>query len=91
MKNKNVCGTKVPTPVNYRFFASKVQWDFRKWTFIFVHFWIFQNTFGNSMFCEHNEKLASHARKKIKKIVMLIFLFLKADSLGDFFVRIYYI
>ncbi len=23
------------------FFASKVQWDFEKWTFIFVHFWIF--------------------------------------------------
>jgi len=34
-------GQKFPPPANYRFFASKVQWDFEKWTFIFVHFWIF--------------------------------------------------
>jgi hypothetical protein len=37
------------------------------------------------MFCEHNEKLASHDQKKIKIFVMLIFLFFSADSLGDFF------
>ena len=28
------------------------------------------------MFCDHNEKLASHDRKNIFKFVMLIFLFL---------------
>jgi hypothetical protein len=75
MKYSILWAIKVPTPANYRFFASKVQWDFQKWTFIFVHFWISQNTFGNSMFCEHNEKLASHGRKKIKNFVMLIFYF----------------
>ena len=66
---------RVPTThiANYRFFASKVQWDFQKWTFIFVHFWNSQNTFGKSNICEHNEKLASRGRKKIKKNVMLIF------------------
>ena len=53
-------GHKSSHLVNYRFFASKVQWDFRKWTFIFVHFWNSQNTFGKSNICEHNEKLASH-------------------------------
>ena len=37
------------------------------------------------MICEHNEKLASHDQKKIKKFVTLKFLFLGADSLGDFF------
>jgi len=36
------------------------------------------------MFCEHNEKLASHDQKKIKKFVMIIFLFFDADSLGIF-------
>jgi hypothetical protein len=36
------------------------------------------------MFCEHNEKLASHDQKKIKNFVTLIFLFLGADSLGIF-------
>jgi hypothetical protein len=87
--NNILWAIKVPTPVNYRFFASKVQWDFRNWTFINVHFWISQNTFGKSNICEHNEKLASHARKKIKNFVMLIFLFFGADSLGDFFMSIY--
>jgi hypothetical protein len=37
------------------------------------------------MFCEHNEKLASGGEKNIFKFVMLIFLFLDAESLGDFF------
>jgi hypothetical protein len=44
------------------------------------------NTFGKSNVCDHNEKLASGDRKKIKKIVTLIFLFFGADSLGVFFV-----
>ena len=42
------------------------------------------------MFCDHNEKLASHDRKKIKNFVMLIFLFFGADSLGDFYLRLIY-
>jgi len=37
------------------------------------------------MICEHNEKLASRDRKKIKNFVMLIFLFFGADSLGILF------
>ena len=41
------------------------------------------------MICEHNEKLASRDRKKIKKFVTLIFLFFYADSLGTFFVNIF--
>ena len=43
------------------------------------------------MICEHNEKLASDDRKKIKNFVMLIFLFFGADSLGEsytYFIRI---
>jgi len=43
------------------------------------------------MICDHNEKLASHARKKIKNFVTLKFLFFDADSLGDFFCFIIYI
>jgi hypothetical protein len=42
------------------------------------------------MICEHNEKLASHDRKKIKKFVMLIFFIFDADSLGVFFIAILY-
>jgi len=75
MKYSILWAIKVPTLANYRFFTPKVQWDFQKWTFIFVHFWIFQNTFGKSIICEHNEKLASHDEKKIKNFVMLIFYF----------------
>ena len=36
------------------------------------------------MFCEHNEKLASGDKKKNENFVTLIFLFLDAESLGDF-------
>ena len=36
------------------------------------------------MICDHNEKLASGDRKKIKKFVTLNFLFLDADPLGIF-------
>jgi len=75
--------------VNLRFFASKVQWDFEKWTKINVHFWIFQNTFGKSIICEHNEKLASHDKKNIFHFVSIIFFyFLAAEDLGDFFISI---
>jgi hypothetical protein len=41
------------------------------------------------MFCDHNEKLASHDQKNIFKFVTLKFLFLDADSLGDFCLSIY--
>jgi hypothetical protein len=41
------------------------------------------------MFCEHNEKLASHGRKNIFKFVMLIFFIFNADSLGIFFCKYY--
>ena len=37
------------------------------------------------MFCEHNEKLASHDEKKNENFVTLKFLFFDAESLGDFF------
>jgi hypothetical protein len=36
------------------------------------------------MICDHNEKLASGDRKKIKNFVTLKFLFFGADSLGIF-------
>jgi len=36
------------------------------------------------MFCEHNEKLASGDRKKIKNFVTIKFLFLGAEALGIF-------
>jgi hypothetical protein len=39
------------------------------------------------MICDHNEKLASHDRKKIKNFVMLIFLFFGAEPLGIFFCK----
>jgi hypothetical protein len=41
------------------------------------------------MICEHNEKLASHDRKKIKKIVTLIFYFLMRIFHWDFFGCLY--
>jgi hypothetical protein len=42
------------------------------------------------MFCEHNEKLASRGRKKIKKSVTLIFYFFDAESLATFYVTYIY-
>ncbi len=42
------------------------------------------------MFCEHNEKLASHREKKNKNFVMLIFFIFGADSLGTFYLRLIY-
>ena len=39
------------------------------------------------MFCEHNEKLASHDQKKNENFVTLFFYFLDADSLGTFYLR----
>ena len=83
------CGTKVPTPVNYRFFTPNPFSENRNWTFINVHFWISQNTFGKSNICEHNEKLASHDRKNIFKNETIIFFYFYADSLGVFFVILY--
>jgi hypothetical protein len=35
------------------------------------------------MICDHNEKLASHGKKKNEKFVTLIFYFFSADSLGE--------
>jgi hypothetical protein len=70
--------------VNLRFFASKVQWDFEKWTFIFVHFWEFQNTFGKSNVCEHNEKLASHHKKNNFHFVMIKFFYFRCGFFRRF-------
>jgi hypothetical protein len=42
------------------------------------------------MICEHNQKLTSRDRKKIKKIVTIIFLFFDADSLATFYVKYIY-
>ena len=42
------------------------------------------------MFCDHNEKLASHDQKKIKKFVTLIFFIFIADSLEEFLCCIIY-
>ena len=80
---------KVPTLANLRFFTPNPFSESQYWTFINVHFWISQNTFGKSNVCEHNEKLASHDRKKIYNFVTIKFLFLGADSLGDFFCSLY--
>ena len=51
---------KVPTLANLRFFTPNPFSESQFWTFINVHFWESQNTFGKSNVCEHNEKLASH-------------------------------
>ena len=64
---------KVPTLAFLRFFTPNPFSENEKWTFINVHFWKSQNTFGKSNVCEHNEKLASHDRKNIFNFVMLIF------------------
>jgi hypothetical protein len=71
-----VCGPKVPTLAFLRFFTPNPFSENQKWTFINVHFWISQNTFGKSNVCEHNEKLASRGQKKNENFVTLFFLFL---------------
>jgi len=55
----------------------------------FVHFWKFQNTFGKSIICEHNEKLASHHKKNNFDFLTIKFFIFGADSLGVFFVIIF--
>jgi hypothetical protein len=42
------------------------------------------------MICDHNEKLASGDRKKIKKFVTIIFLFFGADLFSNFYLRLLY-
>jgi hypothetical protein len=70
-----------PHIAKIRFFTPNPFSRIQNWTFINVQ----------SNVCDHNEKLASRDRKKIKNFVMLIFLFFDADSLGDFFCFIIYI
>jgi hypothetical protein len=72
-----------------RFFTPNPFSRNQNWTFINVHFWKSQNTFGKSNVCDHNEKLASGDRKKIKNFVTLFFLFFGADSLGVFLCRLF--
>jgi len=42
------------------------------------------------MIYDHNEKLASHDKKKNENFVTLIFFIFDADSLGVFFIAVLY-
>ena len=58
-----------------RYFTPNPFSESHFWTFINVHFWKSQNTFGKMHVCDHNEKLASHDQKNIFQFVTLTFFY----------------
>ena len=72
-KNTYLWNPKSSHRPKIRFFAPNPFSESKKWTKINVHFWKSQNTFGKSIICDHNEKLASQHKKNNPNFVTLNF------------------